>query len=282
MKYKYTLSKYSNPAYFHYGGQDDHICPKWALCGYPTVKGKVKQLSRFDPCRETLCCRIFDAIQLKNKSMSMDKFRIVVKIGSFDSSPSIQTNRQKLMDKWTKAAIHVLNIIEKEHKWSLTKAYPIKPYSHGDKVYMIIASKKWMRSPHLVSLFTLIFRISKNKPFQTPSFRRIRSYKTVMQHIKKFSATGGGDRYSVRATIKYWGPLLHNYNKMFKGYSMKDTFNRNNYHSHSEEGINRLCEDKCTNHKLQERFNKVVKSQKVLKECEVFDGVQQEWIVVGA
>ena len=282
MKYKYILSKCSNSNFYDYGGQFDHAYLQWALCGYPTAKGEVKQLSGFDQCRETLCCRIFDAIQLKKKSMPMDKLRIVVKIGSFNSSPSIQTNCQKLMDKWTKAAIHVLNIIEKEHKWGLTKAYPIKPYSFGDKVYMIVASKKWMRSPHMVSLFTLIFRIFGEKSLRTPSFMQLKSYKSVMQHIKEFSVKRGSDKSKVRASLKYWGPLLRNYSKMFRGHSMKDTFNRNNYRSHAEEGINGLCDDRCTNHKLQERFNKVVKSQKVLKECEVFDGVQQEWIVVGA
>lgn len=260
MKYKYSLSKYTSPAMYDYGGQTNHIYLQWALCSRPTAKDKVKQLSRFDSCRESLCCRMFDAIdRLTSRTMSMDKLRLVVKIGSNSSYPSTQEEHQKMMDKWAKSALHILHIIEKEHKWTLTKAYPIKPYSFGDKVYMIVASKKWMRSPHLVSLFTLIFRISGDESFQTPSFMRLKSYKSVMQHIKKFSARGGGDKSRVNAILKYWDPLLRNYNEMFKGYSMKETFDRHNYTSHTQEGINRLCDNRCTNYKLQERFDKVVK-----------------------
>lgn len=260
MKYKYSLLKYSAPDIWQYGGQADHVYLQWALCSRPTVGGKVKQLSRFDSCRESLCCRIFDAIDRRtSRTMPMDKLRLVVKIASNSTYPPTQEECQKIMDKWTKSALHILHIIEKEHKWVLTKAYPIKPYSFGDKVYMIVASKKWMRSPHLVSLFTLIFRISGDKAFQTPSLMRLRSYKSVMQHIKKVSVRGGSDRSKVNATIKYWDPLLRNYNKMFRGHSMKDTFDRHNYISHSQEGINRICDDRCTHHGLQERFNTVVK-----------------------
>ncbi len=266
-KYKYSLLKYSNPNWYNYGGQANHIYLQWAICDHPTVKGKVRQLSRFDHCRETLCCRIFDALdrQFKGKSMPIDKLRLLVKIGSNSHHSPTQEEYQGRMDRHTKSALRTLNIIEKEHKWSLTKAYPIKPYSFGDKVYMIVASKKWMRAPHLVSLFTLIFRISGDQMLQTPSFMRLKSYKSVMQHMEKFSAGGGSDGAKVKASLKYWGPLLHNYSKIFKGYPMKKAFDRSTYRSHAEEGINRLCEGRCTNHKLQERFNEVVKKKKVVR-----------------
>lgn len=269
-KYKYTLSKYTSPHIYNYGGQDDHIYSRWALCSCPNAKGEVKQLSGFDRCRETLCCRIFDAFDnrghglngnsIKKKSIPIDKLRLVVKIGSNSNYSPTQAKRQKIMDKRTKSALHMLHIIEKEHKWGLTKAYPIKPYSYGDKIYMVVASKKWMRSPHMVSLFTLIFRISGDQAFQASSFMRLRSYKAIMRCLKEFGRNNDySDKFKVHTSLKYWDPLLRNYNKMFRGYPMKDTFNRSNYISHSQEGINRLCANACTNSKLQERFNEVVK-----------------------
>jgi hypothetical protein len=263
VRYKYTLLKYTN-APWSYGGQSDHTFLAWALCSHPNAKSQVEQLSRFDHCRETLCCRIFDALDKKSiysskAPMPIDKLRLLVKIGSNSDYLPTQAKYQTMMDKWIKSALHILNIIEKEHKWSLTKAHTIKPYSYGDKVYGIVASKKWMRSPHLVSLFTLIFRFSIRKELQTPSFRRIRSYKGVMKNIKKFSGGLHGDKYKVGASLKYWDPLLRNYSKMFRGWPMKKTFNRSNYTSHAEEGINRLCKGNSSSPKLRSRFNEVVK-----------------------
>ncbi len=284
MKYKYSLSKYKNPNMYSYGGQEDHTFIKWALCSHP-AKGKVKQLSRFDTCREILCCRIFDVISRTTKrTIPTDKLRLVVKIASSSGDSQTQRGYQKTMDKWTKAATHMLNIIEKEHKWVLTKAYPIKPYSHGDKIYMLVASKKWMRSPHMLSLFTLIFRINTHRGMRSSTTNRLKLYKSIMKHIKKFSVEGVvvGDKSRVNTTIEYWDPLLRNYNKMFKGFPMKDVFNRYSYRHHAEEGINGLCSNRCTSHKLQERFNEVVKNQKVLREHKVFDRDRREYIVVGA
>ena len=282
MKYKYSLSKYKNPNWYSYGGQDDHIYIKWALCSHP-AKGKIKQLSRFDGCRETLCCRMFDAISaLTKQTIPTDKLRLVVKIASSSSGSQTQRGYQKTMDKWTKAAIHVLNIIEKEHKWMLTKAYPITPYSYGDKIYMLVASKKWMRSPHMLSLFTLIFRINTQRGMRSSTTNRFKLYKNIMKYIKEFGVGGYADSPTINTTIEYWDPLLRNYNKMFKGFPMKDVFNRSSYRYHAEEGINGLCSNQCTNPKLQRRFNEVVKSQKVLREHKVFDRDRREYIVVGA
>lgn len=230
-------------------------------------KGVIKQLSGFGSCREGFTNRIFEDINRKNRRLSNKRLRCLVRTvssGSYD-------DREKLFEKQTEAGLKILNILEDHYNWPLTKMFSVasvssKPMSgyQPRKSFMklLVGSSKWLRSPHITSLFLLLFRL----PTKRIGFSKVKSYKQLMELCRQFAGLPkpgskdapkrvGGDRYHVLKTMQFWDPLMANLNKMFKGMTSKNNFDRGNYERYYyDEGISKLCKFNCNNPQINKRF----------------------------
>ncbi len=260
MKYKLVRRDISPGSYYY--GSTTHTSIWWALCAAPKITGEIKQLTEFIFCRESLTCRVFDrmsrSIALMNRKgagkMPIDKLRLLAKTASAARSSSEE------LKVGVKTALKILNIIERKHKWALTVAHPVEPCSNTDDIYMFVASKKWMRSPHLLSLFTLLVRLAQHKGLSSDSsFRRIKTYKSLLDKLKKYTNTGSNsDKVTVKQTIKYWDLLFRNYQKLYYDMPMKRTFNKNKYTGHYDEGIRKLCRGGTSDAAMNLRFQTII------------------------
>lgn len=269
---KYKLIKRDIPAdTYYYGGNNIHTTIWWALCAAPKITGEIKQLTPFIFCRESLTCRVFDRMSQNNTlsfmnrkeagRMPIDKLRLLIKTASQARSPSAVSREDKKLKVGVKTALKILNIIERKHKWALTVAYPVEPYSSTDYVHMFVASKKWMRSPHLLSLFTLLVRLAQHKELSSdPSFRRIKTYESLLDRLKKYANAAGGnnDKVTVKQTIKYWDLLFRNYQKLYCDMPMKRNFDQNKYTDHYDEGIQKLCRGLTSDAAMRLRFQAII------------------------
>jgi len=272
---KYKLLKTTNDplfGFYDYGGSSTHSEIWWALCGAPKVNGTIKQLTGFIFCRESLSCRLFERMstdpERRNRrgaaKIPIDRLRLLAKTSTGYISPSLKAQEHEKFKVRVKAALKILNIIEREHKWALTVAHPIKPYSNVDCIYLFVASKKWMRSPHLLSLFTLLIRLAQQTKLNNDtSFKRVRTYKGLLKKLKEYSemTSHNPDKVTVKQTKQFWDPLLRNYQKLYRGMSMKRNFDNNKYSNYYDEGLRKLCRGSTGDMEMRLRFKKMIKGE---------------------
>lgn len=175
---------------------------------------------------------------------------------------NIEVVRDKF-EKQTDTGLRILNIMEKRHGWPLTKMSNVETSSivasdgcRNRTVFtkMLVGSNKWMKSPHILSLFFLLYRLSTrhNKFFVVKNYRQ---FKKVCEGYTAGSSSSG-DKCSVRNTILFWDPLMANLDKMFKGLPLQSNFNKRNYDGdlYYHEGILKLCAFQTNNANISKRF----------------------------
>jgi len=232
-----------------------HVGFMFAFCGSITGKREVPQLTSFEGCRESLICRVFDR---KAYKIPTSRMRCLIRtIVATDNA----AKGYELFDKQTNAGLRILNIMEKHNGWPLTKMHNVETITakgQGSQqnrrvfIKMLEGSSKWLKSPHMISLFFLLVRL----PTRHSRFIEIKNYKQLMGACKLFAGrSNNGDRYSVRNTIGFWNPLMSNFGKMFRGMPLDNNFNKRNYGQfYHQEGILTLCSFNSTNKKIGKRF----------------------------
>lgn len=155
--------------------------------------------------------------------------------------------------------LYVLNIIEKELKWKRTTIKKVvHHFSNKHDLYLFVASPKWMFSPPLLSLYTLIIRsgtfenISKIKSINELS---IAYNKTTERHVSNQNT----DIAFLKEISPHLEKFLVNINKIYKGRNRKTNFDKsvlgNNYGSFNE-GITKLMNGTTSDDLVLERFLK--------------------------
>jgi hypothetical protein len=247
------------------------VFPKFAI-GDKT-KNTIKATSYFAACRETLGNQFRYKV---NKSLINAKVLnlliwfaapgsvMVLKNGK---ATHITEHNKENYFEWLSTrhsesvyrALHVLNIIEKELKWKRTTVKKITHrFSNKHDLYLFVASPKWMFSPPLLSLYTLIIRsgtfksISKIKSIGELS---IAYNKTIEKHVPNQRAD-----VSILKEISPWlKKLLVNVNEIYKGRTRKINFDKtvlsNDYSSFSE-GITKLVRGETSDKLILERLLK--------------------------
>jgi hypothetical protein len=238
-----------------YGSRWAHSGLTFAYCS-KIVNNKVKPLSNFCSCREELAgCLFYDD---RNK-IPIDRSRYVVR---HITASSNAVASEKWFDKTTEAGLRIVNIMEARHEWPLTKMLDVEPDVNDITNYdtsvrqltilrkVLIGSNKWMRSPHMISLYILLFRLGTHSKFSS-----IKSYKKLSEVCNTCSSKQFGDMGHVFRTFKFWDILMANFDKMFTGMPTRHNFNSAKYaHGHYDEGITKLCKFKCSNEKINSRF----------------------------
>ena len=200
---------------------------------------RIEQLSYFSICREI----IVDSLITYIKQVDKNRLRLLL---SANVNAKIT---KKDVENIIKLGIKMTNIVNNE--------YGIQPIISQvlkiDAPYPIIelsASRKWQRSPQMLSLFLLFIKYCNNKYFS-----KINTYKELMDVINNniFIAKNLG------ITSKEISKVLNNYNILFKNLPMKENYKSKSYRNrHSVEiqyeGITCLCDNTSQHKILSKRF----------------------------
>ena len=162
---------------YHFSGFKTAVCTK-------PENYKVTALTSFEGCREVLTNRLramfaetsqardMGGIRTKDfTDVDRNRLRLLLglKVAFGNRNKKLIEERKTTMDKQMQVGLKLLNHFEKRHRWGDTKLY--KTDNDGqfmkDKVnrnnhicvYMVVSSKRWMKSPTTVSLHALLLRL---------------------------------------------------------------------------------------------------------------------------
>jgi hypothetical protein len=171
---------------------------------------------------------------------------------------------EKKTNETMKSVSKILKIVERRYKFELSKLYRVKHDGTNPFMFMVIGSNKWIRSPHMISLYLLLIRlgIAFYKIADKDTSNAINTYDKLIKWIDKNQNDIKNRAPYVLTSYKYWGILLSNFDHLFKGIKMKDAYARKNYNNCSidVEGIDRLCHGGSNFDELQKRFDKLLEN----------------------
>jgi len=187
------------------GGVYGSINMKFALCKKPDSKRYVQRLYPFQGCREELTNKLRRLLNSNSTKNNVDKNRTRLLIYSRMAVPSgigypvphkglsilsrrkINALRKSAIDK-IMVGQKLVNHVEEKHGWLKTKYYKVD--DGGDAalfVYMVVGSPRWQKSPHYLSLYTLLMRTGIGG-FNPKSWEE----KELEADINKYARYGGG------------------------------------------------------------------------------------------
>jgi hypothetical protein len=222
----------------------------------------VWQLSECYKCREEIINRLFN-----NHKLITNRARFIVHSVS-------KNNIEKKFEEQTNLGLKIINMMEKRHKWPLTRMFGVDPlkieyniyYGHGPNISntlfrkVLIGSSRWVRSPYTLSLFILLFKAGS-----IGRFKGVKDYEGLVKVCESYKSPGGSSFYIVN-TYKFWDILMSNFNRIFSKLPAKSNFDRSNYgtYSYSREGIYKLCTLTSTNHKVNRRFRALLEKNDMI------------------
>jgi hypothetical protein len=230
-------------------------------------KNKVIQITEFDTCRETFANRIYDDVSEKEHKLNDRKLQCLVRIAVLVHDCG---KTEKKFERQTKAGLNILNILEDHYSWPSTKMFSVEPLTirsdgrppRQNFSKLLVGSSKWRKSSHMASLFLLLFRL----PTKSMKFCKVENYKQLIELCRQYSGLPepgskniakmvSGDKHNIARTMKFWGLLMTDLNKLFRGMTSKSIYDKAGYNRcHYSEGISKLCGFKCANPKINKRF----------------------------
>lgn len=265
----YKLKKDTNEAKpWDYGG--GHAVLWWSFAGEVGKSGYVQQISPFVYCRETLAARLYDKITFsKFNKIQLDRLRLLTEVKESKTGPLVIYGRHisnealiKRFESGINAGLQIVRIFERKNKWVKTIVHDvIVPDDSKRHVKLLVASSKWMKSSHMLSLYTLIFRMAQDPYFHKKEFACIKREDTLIKYIESWTKirTYQEDKSMVKLTFKYWSPLLKNFNKVFRGLPIKRNFNRDGPGGGSScDGIGSLCDNSICDETIARKFRSIV------------------------
>ena len=238
---------------------------QWTWCS-KAKNGKVKPLSEsWIHCRETVasCFKrdLFSKAKPENRTDVMTA-RILagISVRRNISDEEYEKVRKQFYAKMERA-VNFINILEKKHGWQETKLYGIDCVKTDVDRPITIAclltgSRKWLRSPHMISLWLLILRTAGHKYLWNPKSQEELSRK-MFNYLEKVK---GGDAQYMRTSYPYWDKIMSNHDKLFKGFPMKRNYSAKlawEGNDSPTEGIFKLCKGTTLDKELLKRFKEV-------------------------
>ena len=213
-------------------------------------------------CRESFCEYVRQELRdIRHQGIDLNKLHMVAhrKIAGKKGAAS------KIFQGQMMATQTMANAIEKHYGWPLTRVYPIKVVqatTGNSEFYYITASKRWIKAPAMLSLFTLLIRIAASE--SKFKFRhRIRSMKSLFAVLDELYTK------SSYAEIMYYGKhghnwklVLDNYRKLFGSRNMEDLYFPADTNYLFTEGINNLCDVSSKDKTLNDTFKKLTEKNK--------------------
>lgn len=234
--------------------------PIFAFATVPSNR-KISNVTQLTYCRESICEYVRQQLRsVRSYDIDLTKLRMIiyrkVRLGK-SQDPKIFLNQ-------VATGLTMLNAIEKNYGWPLTRVYPTKNdqnISPNCMFYYIVASRRWIKAPVMLSLFTLLFRIAKNET-KFKFGHRIKTMKSMFTVLDELAQKSGD------ANIKYyekhgdrWELILNNYKSLFGARNISDLYFPNNSGYFFTEGINELCDESSQDPVLNKQFQKIVQRE---------------------
>jgi len=217
--------------------------------------GKVKTVTMLTYCRESICEYIRQEVRgIRHYGIDFNKLHMVI-------NRKVPVVDLKEFPQQVAAGLAMLNTIEKNYGWPLTRAYPVSNDQHlakTQKFYYITASKRWIKAPAMLSLFTLLFRIAAHET----KFKFKHKVKTMKSLYATLDDLTKKCRYHnvayYRAHGANWKLVLDNYSKLFGHRDMSDLYYPAAGGYFFTEGINELCDGSSKDSELNDQIYKLV------------------------
>jgi hypothetical protein len=237
--------------------------PYWGWCKLNGTN--VTHSGQLHHCRELVANEIRRAFL----SFGIDKSNIDCKkaclLSTHYEGASYKTKaKHKQHKEYILKCLRFLNIFEKNSKWPLTQMYEIdyRPKEHYS-IYLIIGDKRWLRSPHILSLWLLLMRVGRN--INDENFELVETSKgstsTVLKALKQSSeqdnSISSTEMGFIKQALPYTYLILQHHTELFKGLTTRRNFciEKNLTGSdYTREGISKLCSGYTRDKKLFERL----------------------------
>lgn len=268
-----------------------------ALCNKPE-KYVVEALTSFEYCREVVGSRLRSSftgttqpmgVRSSLKEIDYNKFRLLT-VFKMDSNRKKELTKQRdKIDKNLSMGIKLLNHLEERHGWGMTKIYEtdndgqfvssgtIKKIDRNDniRVFMVVSSKKWMKSPATVSLHLLLLRLGFH------GFKKdFHSHEEFVKAVKDYTKLDQySDAYYVRMTYNKWDILLGNLDRIYAGRTAKNIYSARALSSTNpdfinegfNEGLSELCQGRSGDIITTERLKELCSKNGLEQKSEVMD-----------
>lgn len=229
----------------------------------PPKDGRIYALTEITYCRESICEFIRQDVRgVRDWNIHLNKLHLIIHRRVHYDPSRIAINLKIFQDQVMAGKI-MANVIEKHYGWPLTKIYPVKLDKDQDNItdynsfYYISASKRWMKAPHMLSMFLLLFRIAiTNQKFK---FRtKIRSIKSLFKVLDDAATKSSlGEIIYYKTHGPRWKVVLDNYGKLFGQREIEDLYFPGTGDYFFSEGINTLCDDDSKDNVLRVEFEKL-------------------------
>jgi hypothetical protein len=171
------------------------------------------QKAKFVACREFLCgipraainnFEYTDHINKDNYDIDFDNFRLL--IGSNGDEKKLKDAKKKIF-----SGKRALNILEEAAGWQQSVITTVKHEDYvDDNVFLLTGDGRWMTSPQMISLATLVLRLGYTQDLDTNSL------KGLMKSFTGFAKEGGFSDYNyIGHCRKHIVTLMKNVNKVF-------------------------------------------------------------------
>jgi hypothetical protein len=222
--------------------------------------GMRKQVTGFMTCRESFidCLRK----QIESGKVTVPKNRVtflVARAVSFSCTKLTKERFQKRFFEDMKRAVKIANVLEAHVGWTRTRMFATNgtPARRNAAAYLITGPAKWMRSPHLLSLYALIMRMGRFEAYD--NVNTLEGFIQITEKIidKKLGGqTLSGDRSWMAQTKTAWLPLMENINVVYKGFTLQRSYSRKYLKGDSgfSEGIWRLAKNRTCDLEVRKRW----------------------------
>ena len=252
--------------------------PDFAFCSRD-----LKQASNFHLCRENLINEMFGFYNKSpyTKNVTPRKMKLLVQMYSedpdyyaeneFDVYEEDLRKFKKKVERCMRRSLKLINFFERIAKWQQhTKLYEAihkRLDDRGIVMYLFAGPGKWMRSPHMISLFTFLIRMGNFKEWD--SLRSLKDFEKISKKLIKqnkypeisYEESWPDINEHLRDIYAKIPILMKNWNRLFGKKPSRYFFTEAipNVKSRYGEGISRLCRGCAGDKETNEAFQKILK-----------------------
>lgn len=238
-------------------------------------KGKYELATNWSQCREVICGQAREVITNKRQKdpytqcsgeVDFNTIRLAVFFKKTAQKKAKKEERDSRLKRYIKCSLKLLNFFEDIGHLKKSKTYAAKHnLSDNNRVYIFEGSGEWMRSQHLISLYSLLIRCGKYEEFENG----IKDVKDFLKKIKTISNDYKNHCYDPGARFGKWpfsqhedagyldkiGPrivVLMKYRKQI--FSKKKKIEHFQSSSFNSDGIAQLVDGNIHDKETQQRF----------------------------
>jgi hypothetical protein len=250
--------------------------PKNAYAGFSSIPAQTPDLEKgtiapaeksLHGCRDALGVSVRKMILNGNKNLSLDKTRWL-----FCWNGNNYTTGHAPIDiqhtghqEWCERGLAILHACEKLAGWPLTKIWRVKAPAEYQYMVHTLSSRRWMKSPYLITLYVLLMRLAEDKRIVN-----FKNFDELERLLHKHKSSLKRDGHHVQSTLPWWRVVLRGYPDLFRQYKLPYYWSLERIPGHHDdgygEGIARLCDGStkfaAAHQKLKEIKQKLEKEKK--------------------